>query len=90
MIEWITLRVDHKIRAILDFRDNNIASYKAPILNQLYHFKQAQVEVTPEWFKEKNESADFLSIMKGWWSEGQFRENHSLIEWKTSKFGKSI
>ena len=45
---------------------------------------------TPEWFKEKNESTDFLSIIKGWWFEGQFKENPSLVEWKTYKFRKSI
>ena len=28
--------------------------------------------------------------MKGWWSEGQFREKPSLVEWKTSRFGKTI
>ena len=28
--------------------------------------------------------------MKGWWSEGQFRAKPSPVEWKTSKFRKSI
>jgi hypothetical protein len=40
--------------------------------------------------KEKNESADFQTIMKGWWSEGQFRAKSAFVEWKTSKFRKSI
>ena len=48
------------------------------------------MKVTPEWLKDKTESINFLSIMKGWWFEGQFRENHSPIEWRTSKFRKSI
>ena len=43
-----------------------------------------------EWLKEKNDSVDFLSIMKGWWSKGQFRAKPSSVEWKTSKFRKSI
>ena len=90
MIEWITRRVDHESRAILNFEDKNVASYQASVLNHLYHFKEAQVKVTPEWLKKKNASADFLSIMKGWWSEEQFRENPSPIEWKTSKFIKTI
>ena len=28
--------------------------------------------------------------MKGWWSEGQFRAKPSPVEWRTSKFRKSI
>ena len=90
MIEWITRKVNHESRAILNFEDKNVAIYQAPILNKLYHFKEAQVKVTLEWLKEKNDSADFLSIMKGWWSEGQFRAKPSSVEWKTSKFRKRI
>ena len=33
---------------------------------------------------------DFLTIMKGWWSEGQFRAKSASTEWKTSKFRKSV
>ena len=46
--------------------------------------------MTLEWLKDKTESIDFLSIMKGWWSEGQLKENPSPVEWRTSKFRKSI
>ena len=67
-----------------------MASYQAPVSNQFYHFKEAHVKVTLEWLKEKNYFADFLSIMKGWWSAGQFRAEPSSVEWKTSKFTKSI
>ena len=28
--------------------------------------------------------------MKGWWSEGKFRSKPSPIEWRTSKFRKSV
>ena len=90
VIEWMTQRIDHESRTILNFEDKHIANYQAPVLNQLYHFKEAQVKVTPEWLKNKTESIDFLSIMKGWWLEGQFSENPSPIEWITSKFKKSI
>ena len=78
----ITRRVDHESRTILNCKDNNLASYQALVLNQLYHFKEAQVKVTSEWLKENNDSADFLSIMKVWWSEGQFRAKPSAVEWK--------
>ena len=84
VIEWITQRVDHESRTILKFEDKNVANYQAPILNQIYHFKEAQVKVTPEWLREKNDFADFLSIMKGWWSEGQFGTNPSFVKWKNS------
>ena len=46
--------------------------------------------MTPEWLRQKNESTDFLTIMKGWWFEGQFRSKSAYVEWKTSKFRKSV
>ena len=46
--------------------------------------------MTLEWVRQKNESADFLTIMKGWWSEGQLRAKSASTEWKTSKFRKSV
>ena len=70
VIEWMTQRIDNESRTILNFEDKHVASYQAPVLNQLYHFKEAQVKVTPEWLRNKIEFVDFLSIMKGWWSEG--------------------
>ena len=56
----------------------------------MYHFKESQVKFTPEWLKEKNDYADFLSIMKGWWFEGKFKAKPSYVECKTYKFKKSI
>ena len=58
--------MDHDNRAILNFEDKSVASYKASVLNQFYHFKEAHVKVTPEWLKQKNDYDDFLEIMKGW------------------------
>ena len=31
-----------------------------------------------------------LTILKGWWSEGNFRSNLANVEWKTSKFRKTV
>ena len=90
VIEWMTRRIDHESRIIINLKDKNVANYQVPIPNQLYHFKEAQVNVTPEWLKDKTKYVDLLSIMKGWWSEGQCREKPSPIEWRTSKFRKSI
>ena len=86
----MTRRLDHESRTILNFEVKHVANYQAPILNQWYHFKEDQMKVTLEWLKNKTESIDFLSIMKGWWFGGQFRANPSPIEWRTSKFRKSI
>ena len=66
VIEWLTRRIDHESRTILNFEDKIASNYQASVLNWLYHFKEAQVKVTPEWLKNKTESVDFLSIMKGW------------------------
>ena len=47
-----------------------MVSYKALVFNQMYHLKEAFIKVSPEWLKQKNEVADFLTILKGWWFEG--------------------
>jgi hypothetical protein len=40
-IKWITRRVYHERRTILNFEDKNVSSFKTRVLNQLYHFKEA-------------------------------------------------
>ena len=90
MIEWITRKIDHENRPIINSKNKSVSSYKALVFNQIYHLKEAHIKVTLEWLRQKNESADFLTIMKGWWSEGQFRVKSASTEWKTSKFRKSI
>lgn len=90
VIEWMTRRIDHESRALLNIKDKHVANYQDPVLNQLYHLKEAQVKLTPEWLKNKTEFVDFLSIMKGWWSEVKFIAKPSPVEWITSKFRKSI
>lgn len=57
----------------LNFEGKHVASYQALVMNLLYHFKEAQARVTPEWLQSKAKSVDFLSIVKGWWFEGSFR-----------------
>ena len=51
VIEWINQRVDHERRTIVNFKDKNLASYQATVLNKLYHLKESHVKVTPEWLK---------------------------------------
>jgi hypothetical protein len=70
VIEWITQKIDHENRGIINSEDKSIASYKGLVFNQIYHFKEAHIQVTPEWLKQKNESVDFRTIIKGWWYEG--------------------
>ena len=52
--------------------------------------KEPHIKVTPKWLKKNNESVDFLTIMKRWWSEAKFRAKYASAEWKTSKFIKSV
>ena len=66
VIEWMTRRIDHESRKIPNFEDKHVASYQAPIPNQLYHFKEEKVKVTSEWLNNKTKYIDLLSIMKGW------------------------
>ena len=61
----MTKRIYHESRTILNLKDKNVAIYQALVLNQLHHFKEYQVKVALEWLKDRTESVDFLSIMKG-------------------------
>ena len=60
------------------------------MINQIYHLKEATVKVSPDWLKQKSESADMLTLLKGWSSEGNFRSKPVTVEWKTSKFRKIV
>ena len=77
VIEWITRKIDHEHRSILNYENQSVCSYKASVFNQMYHLKEAHIKVTPEWLRQKSESADLLTIMKGWWSEGKFSAKYA-------------
>ena len=86
VVQWMTQRIDHERITIFNFEGKHASIYQAPMLNQMYHFKEAQVRVTPEWLQRKFESINFLTIMKGWWSKGNFRLKPIPAGWKTSMF----
>ena len=81
----MTWKIDHEIRIILKFEGKHVASYQALVLDLMYHFKKSEVRVTLKWLKRKYESIDFLTIMKGWWSKGNFRSNPTPSRWRNSK-----
>ena len=56
-----------------------VANYKPSLINQIYHLKEATVKISPDWLKQKSESIDMLAILKGWWSEGNFRVNLPML-----------
>ena len=45
VLEWITRKVDHENREILNSEDKSVAGYKASIFNQIYHFKEAHIKI---------------------------------------------
>jgi anaerobic ribonucleoside-triphosphate reductase len=65
VIEWITRKIDHQHQSILNYEGKSVASYKSSVFNQMYHLKEAHIKVTPEWLKQKSESIDILTILKG-------------------------
>ena len=67
-----------------------VANYKPSMINQMYHLKEATVKISLDWLKQKCESTDMLTILKGWWSEGNFKSKPANVEWKTSKFRKIV
>ena len=90
VIKSITRKIDHQHQSILNFEGKVVANYKPSMINQMYHLKEAIVKVSPEWLKQKSESTNMLTILKGWWSEGHFRSKPAIAKWKTSKFRKTM
>ena len=85
-----TRKIDNDHRSIINYENKSVASYKASVFNQIYHLKESHIKVTQEWLIQKNEVVDFLTIMKGWWSKGQFMAKYASAEWKTFKFRRSV
>ena len=48
VIEWITRKIDHENRSILNYENQGVARYKASFLNQIYHLNESHIKVTPE------------------------------------------
>ena len=90
VIEWITRKIDHQHQSILNAEGKVVANYNPSMINQIYHFKEATVKISPDWLKQKSESTDMLTILKGWLSEGNFKSKPTNVEWKTSKFRKTV
>ena len=51
VIEWITRKIDHQHRSILNYEGKSVASYKASVFNKMYHLKEASIKVSPKWLK---------------------------------------
>ena len=90
VIKWLTRKVNHQRRTILNFGGNHVVGYQPSMLHQMYHFKEPRIKVTQEWLQNKVEVIDYLTQMKGWWVEVNFRCKPSHIGWPTSKFQKCI
>ena len=54
VIEWITRKIDHENRSILNSEHKSVANCKALVFNQIDHLKEAHIKVTLEWLKQKN------------------------------------
>ena len=48
VIEWITRKIDHENRSILNYKNKSVGNYKASVFNQIYHLREAHIKVTPE------------------------------------------
>ena len=53
VVEWITRKIDHQHRSILNIEGKVVANYKPSMINQIYHLKEATIKVSPEWLKQK-------------------------------------
>ena len=74
----------------MNYEGKSISIYKASVFNKMYHLKEASIKISPKWLKQKNEFANFMTILKGWWSEGHLRNKSAAVEWKNLKFRKSV
>ena len=39
VIEWITRKIDHENRSILNYEDKSVENYKGSVFDQMYHLK---------------------------------------------------
>ena len=46
VIKWLTRRVDHQRKTLLDFEGKHVASYQPSRLHHMYHFKELYFKVT--------------------------------------------
>ena len=48
VVEWITRKIDHQHRSILNVEGKVVANHKPSMINQIYHLKEATVMVSPD------------------------------------------
>jgi hypothetical protein len=53
VVEWITRKIDHQHRSILNVEGKFVANYNPSMINQIYHLKEATIKVSPDWLKQK-------------------------------------
>ena len=70
VIEWMTRKVDHFNKILLNFEKNQVASYQPYTIHRMYHFKEPKIKITQEWLQWRDNIVDYLSQMKRWWVEG--------------------
>jgi hypothetical protein len=80
VVEWITRKIDHQHRSVLNVEGKVVANYNPSMINQIYHLKEETIKVSPKWLKQKGESTDMLTILKGWRSEGNFKSKPANAE----------
>ena len=51
VIEWITKKIDHQHRSILNFEGIVVAHYNPSMINQMYHLKEANIKISPKWLR---------------------------------------
>ena len=43
-IEWITRKIDHQHRSIMNHEGKSVSIYKASVFNQIYHLKETYIK----------------------------------------------
>ena len=54
VIELISKKIDHQHQSILYFKGTVVSHYKPSMINQMYHLKEANIKVSPEWLRKKS------------------------------------
>ena len=52
VIQWITRKIDHQHRSILNSKGTVVSHYKPSMINQMYHLKETNINVSPEWLRK--------------------------------------
>ena len=65
VVEWMTRKVDHSNRTLLNCEEKHVVSYQPYTIHIMYNFKENQIKITQDLLQSKVKTGHYLAEMKG-------------------------